>query len=132
MITLALARQLGAKIGKGMPEEFACHLLGIKYPAWLKAKERHPEFVEAVKGQQAIFMDTALDGIQAGLPGWQGLAWILERRHKPHFDRTREAVELHATNAIAFTPDQMADLSRLAHEMQMEGRALKTQTQDRP
>jgi hypothetical protein len=116
-MTLEAVERIGAKIAKGMPEEHACLLLGYSYAAFMKAKERKPQFVEAQKKAQAIFLDGALDTIQIGAPGWQGLAWILERRHKPLFDRTRESVEVHSTQAFTLSPDQFGELGAFARQL---------------
>lgn len=87
-ITLEVAQKIGRLIAKGMTEEQACCRVEVNLEAFRKACQRHPEFVPSIKKAQADFLDDALTDIRMGKPGWQGAAWILERRHKPQFNRT--------------------------------------------
>ena len=51
------------------------------------ARQRNPDFESAVKEAQANYLEESLDIIGKGGRGWQGRAWILERRHGDQFRR---------------------------------------------
>ena len=72
------------------------------------ARCRNADFEEAIKKGMALFMDKALDKIAAGLAGWQGCAWILERRHKPQFSRTDQAVVAETEGGGLVLTDELA------------------------
>src|SRR5262245_20026526 len=86
-ITLPVIEEVGRLIAKGMTEEQACIQVGIKHSSFRTAKHRNPEFETAIKEAQAAYVDKALDVIGKGGRGWQGPAWILERRHGDQFRR---------------------------------------------
>jgi len=87
MITLALIQQVGQLIAKGLTEEQACLRVGINLASFRTARSRNPEFEAAIKQAKADFLDQAIDTIAKGGRGWQGLAWLLERRHGDQFRR---------------------------------------------
>jgi len=87
IITLAIVEQIGQLIAKGMTEEQACLRVGVNLNSFRTARQRNPEFELAVKLAQANFLDQAIDIIAKGGRGWQGLAWLLERRHGEQFRR---------------------------------------------
>lgn len=101
-ITLPLVQEVSKLIAKGMTEEQACLRVGIKHSSFRTAKHRNSEFETAIKEAQAVFLDESLDIIGKGGRGWQGRAWILERRHGEQF-RRNSAVELSGQLA-AFVP----------------------------
>jgi hypothetical protein len=88
IITLALIEQVGALIARGLTEEQGCLRVGINYCSFRTARSRNPEFESAIKQAKADFLDQAIDTIAKGGRGWQGLAWLLERRHADQFRRT--------------------------------------------
>jgi hypothetical protein len=51
------------------------------------------DFSQAIKRATAEFCHAALRNVRAGLDGWQGEAWALERRKRKHFARPA-AIEL--------------------------------------
>ena len=110
-ITPAVVEEIAGRIALGLTHEQAASLSGVKLPAWTKALERHPEFVEVVKDRSAEYVESALHSIRAGARGWQGAAWILERRHKAQFGRADIHVEASATaGAINFTiPEKLLE-----------------------
>ena len=86
-ITLAVVEDVARLIAKGMTEEQACIRAGINHASLRTAKHRNPEFETAIKEGQADYLDESLDIIGKGGRGWQGRAWILERRHGDQFRR---------------------------------------------
>ena len=86
-ITLPVIREVGNLIAKGMTEEQACLRVGINHDSYRTARHRKPEFETAIKEAQADYLDESLDIIGKGGRGWQGRAWILERRHGDQFRR---------------------------------------------
>lgn len=84
-LNLELVRQIAEKIGKGVPEKYACLLFGVSLDAFNKAKQRKPEFLDAVELEKAKFIDQALDHISFGGPSASGHRWILQTRHKEFF-----------------------------------------------
>lgn len=101
-ITLEVIQQIGKLIAKGMTEEQACVRVGVNHASFRTARHRNPEFETAVKESQVEFLDAALDNIGQGGKGWQGRAWILERRHGDQF-RRNTGVEL-AGNLTTYDP----------------------------
>ena len=87
IITLPVVEKVAKLMAKGMTEEQACVRVGIKHCSLRTAKSRNPEFESAIKTAHAEFLDRALDRIGTGTRGWQGMAWILERRHGEQFRR---------------------------------------------
>jgi len=57
----------------------------------------------------------ALDSIAAGKRGWQGLAWILERRHGTQFRRTGE-IQVAQQFAVGFTEQEWAEIVERAQK----------------
>jgi hypothetical protein len=86
-ITLAVIEDVARLIAKGMTEEQACFRVGVNHSSFRTAKHRNAEFETAIKEAQAEYLDEALDIIGKGARGWQGRAWILERRHGDQFRR---------------------------------------------
>lgn len=87
IITLPVVEKVAKLMAKGMTEEQACVRVGIKHCSLRTARSRNPEFESAIKTAHAEFLDSALDRIGTGTRGWQGMAWILERRHGEQFRR---------------------------------------------
>ena len=87
IITLEIAQQVGRLIAKGLTEEQACTRIGINLASFRTARHRNAQFETAIKEAHADFLDLATDTIAKGGRGWQGLAWLLERRHGEQFRR---------------------------------------------
>jgi hypothetical protein len=88
LITLPVVLHIAQLIAKGLTEEQACLRVGVNHGSFRTAKHRSPEFDTAIKEAQANYLDESLDLIGKGGRGWQGRAWILERRHGEQFRRT--------------------------------------------
>lgn len=88
VITVAVVRQVGEWIGKGMTEEQACAYCGINPESFGPACARNSKLKAELNRAQLTFMAMALDRMAAGCAeGWTSMAWILERRHKRQFCR---------------------------------------------
>ena len=92
-ITLAVVQDVARLIAKGLTEEQACLRVGVNHASLRTARHRHAEYETAIKEAQADYLDESLDIIGKGGRGWQGRAWILERRHGDQF-RRNTAMEL--------------------------------------
>lgn len=112
-ITLELVEQVGNLIARGLTEEQACLRVGINHCSFRTARSRNPEFETAIKLAQAAFLDQATDSIAKGGRGWQGLAWLLERRHGDQFRRTN-GLEV-SGHIAAFNPVDALLKKPLAH-----------------
>lgn len=112
-LTLALVEEIGDCIALGMTEEQACLLVGVSYKSFKSAQTRKPEFAVAIKERQAVFLDEALKAIRGGIQGWQGRAWILERRHKPQFNRTDTHAVTDPEGKAAFTAEDLLDMEKM-------------------
>lgn len=107
-ITLPVVEEVARLIAKGMTEEQACLRVGVVHASLRTAKHRNPEFETAIKRAQAEFLDKSLDIIGKGERGWQGRAWILERRHGSQF-RRNTGMEVNAVFGQYSAADLLAD-----------------------
>lgn len=86
-LTLEKVKAVGDLIAMGLTEEQACRAEGVNPSTFGPACSRNPEFGNALKDAQAHFLKSAVRLIASGVQGWQGTAWLLERRHKAQFAR---------------------------------------------
>jgi len=86
-ITLEIAKEVGRFMARGLTEEQACRRLRVNHGSFRTAKHPNAEFDTVLKEAHADFLDHATDAIAKGARGWQGLAWLLERRHGDQFRR---------------------------------------------
>jgi hypothetical protein len=138
---MAVVIAVAEDIANGATEEQSCHFHGVNPATFGPAVCRNSQFRNAIKKGQAHFVCTALRAIKQGgiVDGfgrqpWQALAWILERRHKPQFNRT-EAVAIGVDGSGAVLTDaQMETLSRIAKDLFVTKHANQKQneTTDRP
>jgi hypothetical protein len=87
--TPTLVAKLAQAIADGLPDEYACALVGVRRET-LHAWRTDPEFAQfsnAIKAVQGERMRKRLARVDAGEPGWQGTAWILERCYAREFCR---------------------------------------------
>jgi len=136
-ITLSKVERIGALMALGVPEDYACALHGINPESFGPAVSRNPGFKCAMKVHHAQFMVEALEIIKAGgervmvetadgpsekiLP-WTGRAWILERRYKPHFNRTdTHALTDSKGGGGLMTDAELGELERMAKALVAEG-----------
>lgn len=81
-----LALRLTAALREGNSRTAACHMAGIAYPTFKKwlargevGEQPYAEFVQEVLRAQSEAEAEAVQKIRAGVQGWQGAAWFLER-----------------------------------------------------
>ncbi len=129
-ITIKEVRAIGELMALGVPEAYACELHGVNPETFGPAVSRKPEFKRAMMVHHAQFMAESLKIIKEGgervmvmttegasekiLP-WTGRAWILERRYKPHFNKTEvhKPGEGKGEHGGLMTAEEMADLERM-------------------
>lgn len=122
VLTAGLVVQIAEKIGKGMPEKYACALFGISLDAWNKAKQRNDDVLEVVDYQKAVFLDAALDRIAAGCDNAVHLRWILMTRHKEHFNTAEVQITNNNTNqTFVLSPQDETLLQQHARQMFVKG-----------
>lgn len=139
VITLAVVEQVGELMALGVPEEYACALAGVKAETFGPAVSRKAAFKAAMVKHHARFMEESLRRIRDGgeivqradgvgkdgepvyreerVP-WTGRAWILERRYKPHFNRTdQHALTKADGSGCLLTSLDMGELERMAQAL---------------
>lgn len=90
VFTEEIVHAIAEKIALGMTEKQACQATNppVSHLSLSVIKTKRPLIQETIEIAQARFMEDALRTIRSGVPGWQGSAWILERRHKAQFQKT--------------------------------------------
>lgn len=86
-LTLEKVVAVGELIALGLTEDQACRAEKVNPATFGPACCNNPIFSNALKDAQAVFLADAVRSIYSGVIGWQGKAWILERRHKSQFAR---------------------------------------------
>ena len=96
----------------GLPIISCCDLLGITQPChqnWMTIGEEdynndveslHAEYFMTIKKGRAEFEKKALSDIQSGRPGWQGMAWVLERTNQKYMPKQEVVAEEGKVNVI--------------------------------
>jgi hypothetical protein len=115
-----LLEKLAEAIAAGMPDQYACDRVGIDVDTLADWKRTQPGFSGVLNHARAERMLTRLNRIDVGESGWQGTAWILERRWGEHFARPElqinmnvNAVVEHQVNMIPEAElHRMLDLTR--------------------
>jgi hypothetical protein len=82
-------RRLAKAIADGLPDEYACALVGITRETLVQWRT-DPDFAEfsyTIKAMQAKRLLKRLAVIEAGGQGWQSVCWILERCYAKEFCR---------------------------------------------
>lgn len=144
VITAAVVDEVCGHMALGVPEEYACAMVGVNPATFGPAVSRSEVFKAISRGHHAKFMAESLGFIKQGgeritlksgedkdgndifvdkvLP-WQGRAWILERRYKPHFNRT-EVVKPQqgpGEGGGLMTEQDMADLEKAMKQQILRG-----------
>lgn len=113
-------------MGRGLTEEIACDGHGVSLASFKAAVAKNPEYKAMRNVAKAVWMVEAVKRIDQGEPNWQRIAWLLERRHWQLFSRNPEILIKHDTvtiqqnvtqvNGLGFTPDEISELQRSAHQ----------------
>lgn len=96
VITIEVARRIGARMGKGLTLDQACILEDpeVKPDSFTAKLRKVPELMREWKRQMAIFVDQTLDTLIAGDPAGikraTALQFILERRLSEQFGKKPE------------------------------------------
>lgn len=116
--TTAITRKLAEAISYGLTDEEAAALCDISSDC-LTRWRHDPKFCGAIKKAEAQRLLQRLKHIEKGKPGWQGIAWALERQHPHRFakpdrdagkkqdfdpwsiDRTFHLAAMQATQAVS-------------------------------
>lgn len=142
VITRKVVERVSELMALGMPEEDACALAGVNPETFGPAVSRKPEFKALHRVNKAKFMERALLAIANGgemhavadvdkdgneitrmerVP-WTGLAWILERRHKPYFNKRDEVAHgLAGVPGMYFTSEEERMLEDMARDLFVRG-----------
>ena len=145
-ITAAVVEEVCEHMALGVPEVYACALVGVNPETFGPAVCRNPEFKAIKMRHDARFMADSLKKIrdggewvpvlntdgspvvdEAGRPvlkhvPWQGRAWIMERRYKPHFNKTDIVKDKEGAGEQGglMPAATMAELERMTKEMVRE------------
>jgi hypothetical protein len=116
VLNLELVTKIGQSIARGLTEEQACMAHKVKLDTFRKACQRNEEYGEALQIARSLFLEDATTRIYAGTSGWQGAAWILERRHKAQFART-EMMVTQAAPAGGVTESFLEELAKVNSQL---------------
>lgn len=111
-ITLEVVEQIGTWMARGMTDEQACCQVDVNWESFRTARKRNKAFEPVIKKAKSKRIGAYLTKIEAGLPGWQGSAWILERCHKPQFNRT----DTHALTDPQGTAVDLLEMERITKQ----------------
>jgi len=116
LITVEKVQAIGDLIALGLTEEQACLAEGVNPATFGPACCRNEGFRNALKAKQAEFLAKAVRLIAAGTTGWQGLAWLLERRHKPQFSRSETPQGHSPASAQMIATELLSTLAEAAQQ----------------
>lgn len=113
--TFELLEKLAEAVALGMPDKFACERVGITEETFYEWKKNKPEFSEYINHARAEKMAKRIQRIDVGETGWQGTAWILERRWGEHFARPELQINMSVNATVEHTVNMIpeAELHRL-------------------
>lgn len=115
-VSLEMVKRVGKLVGQGLTVEQACILEEppITEGVFSQAVRRNKDFDWAYKREISVFIATATERILKGAGnGWQGAAWLLERRHKPQFAR-QELVQVNNSLVVNGLELPVANALRLS------------------
>lgn len=95
-----MVEQVGKLIAYGLTQEQACLAEDVVPKSFENACRLNPTFRGALKKVHSHFLKRATVRIHDGERGWQGTAWILERRHREQFSRNDPAVNVQVNGQV--------------------------------
>jgi hypothetical protein len=126
-MTPELVKELAGAIAEGLPDQFACNLVGINTDTLHDWRNSNEEFSEVIKRSVAKRMLGRIKSIDRGSPGYQGTCWMLERRWPQHFARPELQVSMQVqhSGSIEHTVQMVAEselqrMSLLVREIDAE------------
>lgn len=118
MITDEILAAIAEDIGRGATHDQAAMNSGIKPETLDTFLKTHPDKRLVVQTAQSRFVCESLKVVAGGDSGWQGRAWIMERRHKAQFCRTPETTIKNtvqqSTTVSGIPEDVINDLAAIA------------------
>jgi hypothetical protein len=117
-------RRIVDALKRGNTRINSCRLARVNpstFGDWLhKGKAGHPDYIAfaiQIREAEAIAEDEVVEKIRTGQPGWQGLAWWLQRRNRarwgdiiPAIEKAR--IESRAANSQSLDDVPLADLEQ--------------------
>lgn len=117
LISIEQITVIGDCVARGLTDEQACLSRGVNLGSFRSAIKRRPEFATAFARARAVWLDKATERIAAiGARDWQGLAWLLERRHRPQFDRGSDSSTVVNVNTLTIPQEQLERMRGIAAE----------------
>ena len=104
--TLAI---LADAIATGLTDEQAADLAGLAVSTVRAWRTAEGEFSAAVKKATALRLAARLARIEAGAPGWQGVAWILERTMRGQFAPPTARQDLSHSGGLHHTTARLSE-----------------------
>ena len=107
-----LINQMADNLRIGLPIISCCDLLGItdmSHSNWMRQGEEDykadidslfADYFYTIKKSRAEFEHRALTDIQSGRPGWQGMAWVLERTNQKYMPKQEFVAEDGKVNVV--------------------------------
>lgn len=131
--TTDLLEKLGEAIAAGMPDRYACDRVGITEDTLRVWRTEKPGFSAYLDHMRSERMLTRLNRIDVGESGWQGTAWILERRWGEHFARPELQINMNVNAVVEHNVNMIpeAELQRMI-DLTRDVDAVVTPIEDTP
>lgn len=113
-ITLANVQHVASLIAQGVPARYAT--AGVCTETyWCELLVKRPDYGEIVAHAKQTFIEEATARIKAGDKGWQGPAWLLERRYVEDFGiKIQPNVQVNV--GIGIMGEQVAQIQQIARQ----------------
>lgn len=115
VVTPKVVQEIADELALGIPKRLVLLSRGIAEATWETALSRHPEFETVVAHARKEFVEDALKRVRLGDKGWQGPAWILERRYTEDFG-VKIAPNVQVNVGIGIGEDQVAKIQAFARQ----------------
>jgi hypothetical protein len=128
--TPARVRKICNALAMGLNDEEAALVAGIT-DVTMTLWRRDPLFVEKIKGAVALRLYKRLQRIEAGVEGWQGTSWCLDRQYPTRFSKPEIQISLNnsfnqTVNALSITiaPQEIREIEAVAEPVRQSVKAL--------